>query len=181
MWLAKLRFCEVTIQVLSMDRARIILPFSEVFVIVSLTLFLPICLEQFARDNGLVAPERILPCSSNTTSTFAETLADAERCQVKIGWVWIDTASFRWAQVVQCIIGTHSKTGSSLYVYSISVALQALTVISMGGVADYRMHIFYCTRIPLTLDSDSATQKETIAFLRCPGVHLNNDLPHTSI
>lgn len=29
----------------------------------------------------------------------------------------------------------------SLYVYSISVALQALTVISMGGIADHRMFI----------------------------------------
>lgn len=29
----------------------------------------------------------------------------------------------------------------SLYVYSISVALQALTVISMGGIADHRTYI----------------------------------------
>ncbi|EPS96947.1 hypothetical protein FOMPIDRAFT_1052802 [Fomitopsis schrenkii] len=71
---------------------------SEVFVIVSLTLFLPICLEQFARDNGYLLPD------------------------LKIGWAWIDTASF------------------SLYVYSISVALQALTVISMGGIADHPPH-----------------------------------------
>lgn len=125
--------------------------------IVSLTLFLPICLEQFARDNGFIAPERTRPCSSkttishvNTTSAsvraFAETFADAERCEVKIGWVWIDTASFRQVWMFDCIIGTHPKLVSSLYVYSISVALQALTVISMGGVADHRMPIlFRCT------------------------------------
>lgn len=53
---------------------------SEVFVIVSLTLFLPICLEQFARDNG--------SCSRNGSD-------EAQRCVVKIGWVWIDSASFR--------------------------------------------------------------------------------------
>ncbi|KAJ3566214.1 hypothetical protein NP233_g7142 [Leucocoprinus birnbaumii] len=105
---------------------------SEVFVIVSLTLFLPVCLEQFARDNGYIAPERTRPCSAkapvlNTNVTTAvravvDALADAERCEVKIGWAWIDTASF------------------SLYVNSMSVALQALTVISMGGIADHPPH-----------------------------------------
>lgn len=77
---------------------------SEVFVIVSLTLFLPICLEQFARDNGYFAPDRTQPCSTikpiplrgnSTATTPLQTLADSERCEVKIGWVWIDTASFR--------------------------------------------------------------------------------------
>lgn len=87
---------------------------SEVFVIVSLTLFLPVCLEQFARDNGFLLPDRTEPCTVNTNSTA--------RCVVKIGWAWIDTASY------------------SLYVYSISVALQALTVISMGGIADHPPH-----------------------------------------
>ncbi|KAH7915764.1 autophagy-related protein 22-like protein [Hygrophoropsis aurantiaca] len=88
---------------------------SEVFVVVSLTLFLPICLEQFARDNGFLQPDRIKPCSSVSTILLSNS---DERCVVKIGWAWIDTASF------------------SLYVYSISVALQALTVISMGSIAD---------------------------------------------
>ncbi|KIL00172.1 hypothetical protein PAXRUDRAFT_130454 [Paxillus rubicundulus Ve08.2h10] len=88
---------------------------SEVFVVVSLTLFLPICLEQFARDNGFLDPDHVSPCSSVTNEDVAPS---GGRCSVKIGWLWIDTASF------------------SLYVYSISVALQALTVISMGSVAD---------------------------------------------
>ncbi|KIN99245.1 hypothetical protein M404DRAFT_819536 [Pisolithus tinctorius Marx 270] len=88
---------------------------SEVFVVVSLTLFLPICLEQFASDNGYLSPEYVQPCSSSSGS--GTSYAD-ERCAVKIGWVWIDTASF------------------SLYVYSMSVAFQALTVISMGSIAD---------------------------------------------
>ncbi|KAG1743881.1 autophagy-related protein 22-like protein [Suillus lakei] len=88
---------------------------SEAFVVVSLTLFLPICLEQFARDNGFLQPEKTESCSS--LSGVAPANADG-RCAVKIGWLWIDTASF------------------SLYVYSMSVALQALTVISMGNIAD---------------------------------------------
>ncbi|KAL4062430.1 autophagy-related protein 22-like protein [Scleroderma yunnanense] len=90
---------------------------SEVFVVVSLTLFLPICLEQFARDNGYLRPDYIRPCMSeaeNNGNAYTTEL----RCAVKIGWAWIDTASF------------------SLYVYSMSVALQALTVISMSSIAD---------------------------------------------
>ncbi|KAJ7471960.1 autophagy-related protein 22-like protein [Mycena latifolia] len=93
---------------------------SEVFVIVSLTLFLPICLEQFARDNGFLLPERIERCTAQLGSESP--VESTGRCVVKIGWLWIDTASF------------------SLYVYSASVALQALTVISMGGIADHPPH-----------------------------------------
>ncbi|KAI0755614.1 autophagy-type protein 22 [Fomes fomentarius] len=94
---------------------------SEVFVIVSLTLFLPICLEQFARDNGYLLPHKTVPCTSPTSSPATNDDTDA-RCVVKLGWLWIDSASF------------------SLYVYSTSVALQALTVISMGGIADHPPH-----------------------------------------
>ncbi|KAF7293258.1 Autophagy-related protein [Mycena chlorophos] len=88
---------------------------SEVFVIVSLTLFLPICLEQFASDNGYLLPAKSQPC-------MVDGVRQDGQCAVKIGWLWIDTASF------------------SLYTYSASVALQALTVISMGGIADHPPH-----------------------------------------
>ncbi|KAF8346332.1 autophagy-type protein 22 [Amanita rubescens] len=99
---------------------------SEVFVIVSLTLFSPICLEQFARDNGYFMPDRKVPCivskqSLNTTAGDSSQNADL-RCAVKVAWFWIDTASF------------------SLYIYSISVALQAITVISIGGIANNPLH-----------------------------------------
>ncbi|KAK0187277.1 autophagy-related protein 22-like protein [Armillaria mellea] len=93
---------------------------SEVFVIVSLTLFLPICLEQFARDNGFLLPDKTTPCSTVAKNLDAED--SPARCVVNLGFLWIDSASF------------------SLYVYSISVALQALTVISVGGIADNSAH-----------------------------------------
>jgi len=91
----------------------------KVFAVCSLTLFLPICLEQFARDNGYLLPDRTIPCVS--ASPLAAAL-DPPRCVVKVGWLWMDSASF------------------SLYVYSASVAVQALTVISLGGVADHPPH-----------------------------------------
>ena len=117
---------------------------SEVFVVVSLTLFLPICLEQFARDNGFLLPDRIHPCSSlkipstNSTET-SQVLEEEARCVVKIGWAWIDSASFRYAFIFLSIqAGRVKENLRSLYIYSISVALQAITVISMGGIADHR-------------------------------------------
>jgi MFS transporter, UMF1 family len=82
----------------------------------SLSFFLPICLEQFARDNGFLLPDRTVPCPTIGS-------ADDARCVVRLGWLWVDSASY------------------SLYVYSASVALQALTVISLGGVADDREQI----------------------------------------
>ncbi|KAJ3730644.1 autophagy-related protein 22-like protein [Lentinula raphanica] len=93
---------------------------SEVFVIVSLTLFLPICLEQFARDNGYLYPAKTERCSTIVSKLNED--SPPGRCVVKIGWFWIDSASF------------------SLYVFSASVLLQALTVISVGGIADHPPH-----------------------------------------
>ncbi|KAG6372104.1 MFS general substrate transporter [Boletus reticuloceps] len=112
---------------------------SEVFVVVSLTLFLPICLEQFARDNGFLDPDHTKPCMSAPGENTAST---ETRCSVKIGWLWIDSASF------------------SLYVYSISVALQALTVISMGSIADRPT-----TRKPLLLSFALVGASAAILFL----------------
>lgn len=111
---------------------------SEVFVIVSLTLFLPICLEQFARDNGFLLPDKTEPCSALQTPPGNSTSINEDvRCVVKIGWAWIDSASFRCVHIASFTYLV--LTSTSLYIYSISVALQAVTVISMGGIADHRM------------------------------------------
>ncbi|GAA5987349.1 hypothetical protein JCM5350_005635 [Sporobolomyces pararoseus] len=86
---------------------------SEVWVITTGTLFLPVVLETYARSNGRLGPSYELPCPASNFSGESE-----ERCAVKILFSWLDTASF------------------SLIVYSTSVALQALTVISIGVLAD---------------------------------------------
>ena len=75
---------------------------SEVFVIVSLTLFLPICLEQFARDNGFLLPDKTIPCSSNPAPPAGAADGDEVRCVVKLGWAWVDTASFRYGFSASC-------------------------------------------------------------------------------
>ena len=62
---------------------------------------------------------------------------EEQRCVVKLGWLWIDSASFRCAFYAVLFVAP-VLTEHSLYVNSISVALQALTVISMGNIADHR-------------------------------------------
>lgn len=93
---------------------------SEVFSIVSSTLFLPITLEQLARDNGYTLPDHQTACSDSLNSTNQASSANTTGtvCEVKFLGGWMDTASF------------------PLYVYSISVGLQALVVISLGDAAD---------------------------------------------
>ncbi|EJD38369.1 hypothetical protein AURDEDRAFT_72243 [Auricularia subglabra TFB-10046 SS5] len=115
---------------------------SEVFAVVSLTLFLPIMLEQYARDNGFLTPEHTVPCMNNNATQPA--VGEETRCAVRIGWAWIDTASF------------------SLYTFSASVAIQALTVISVGAIADQRAQI---PRKPLLLAFAAIGSISTTAFL----------------
>ena len=86
---------------------------SEVFVIVSLTLFLPICLEQFARDNGFLLPDKTTPCSSLPAPPVGTAEEDAPRCVVKLGWAWVDTASFRCVWIPILWISVLSSTGDS--------------------------------------------------------------------
>ncbi|KZT56223.1 MFS general substrate transporter [Calocera cornea HHB12733] len=69
------------------------------------------------------------------------------RCVVRVGWAWVDTASF------------------SLYVFSTSVAIQALTVISMGGLADHPSQ-----RKPLLLTFAALGSLSATLFLLLPSL-----------
>ncbi|GAA5857665.1 hypothetical protein JCM1840_000857 [Sporobolomyces johnsonii] len=89
---------------------------TEVWVICAGTLFLPVVLETYARANGRLAPEYVTGCPPSGGEGAGE--GEEVRCAVRVMGVYVDTASF------------------SLVVYSLSVALQAVTVISMGGLAD---------------------------------------------
>lgn len=97
---------------------------SEIFSIVAVSLFLPITLEQFARDNGFQYPDHTLPCQASSDSqnnpsiNVSEALKESV-CEVKLMGKWFDTASF------------------PLYVFSISVAIQAVLVCSLGDSADH--------------------------------------------
>ncbi|TKA56833.1 hypothetical protein B0A53_01234 [Rhodotorula sp. CCFEE 5036] len=132
----------------------------EVFAIVSASLFLPVVLETYARQNGVLATaDRTTPCppSGAGGAPAPSDEVDGLRCVVRLGGTWIDTGkSKRTNGFFLASTSSPSRDDSnndtgltllpfffprgpasfSLMVYSASVAVQALTVISMGGLAD---------------------------------------------
>ena len=79
-------------------------------------------LEQLASEKGVLFSDLSTPCRqlNSTSDSIHARFADGDRCVFKVfGLWWIDTASF------------------ALYVFSLSVLLQALVVISMSGAADH--------------------------------------------
>ncbi|GES90809.1 MFS general substrate transporter [Rhizophagus clarus] len=81
----------------------------EVYSVVSISSFIPLILEHFASEKGITSIDRT-PCNI---------AREGSRCVVNIFGFWIDTASF------------------SLYTFSLSVILQAITTISIGATADH--------------------------------------------
>jgi len=91
--------------------------------------FIPITLEQLARERGVLASDRTKPCTAgleaqhpgfNTTLRFRSSpTSDANQCIITILGMEINTASF------------------AMYTFSISVLIQSLLIISMSGAADH--------------------------------------------
>ncbi|KAI9756375.1 MAG: deoxycytidyl transferase [Chaenotheca gracillima] len=108
---------------------------AEVFVVCGVGSFIPITLEQLAREHGFLQSDRSVPCQSNfqapvpgpnvTDTSLLSRVAprpDKGQCLVHLFGTDINTASF------------------ALYTFSISVLLQALLIISMSGAADHGMY-----------------------------------------
>jgi UMF1 family MFS transporter len=92
--------------------------------------FIPVTLEQLARENGVLLSDRTTPCkapkpviSPSFSASSIEALfrpnPEKGQCVVHILGVEINTASF------------------AMYTFSISVLIQALLIISMSGAADH--------------------------------------------
>ena len=104
---------------------------AEVFVVCAMASFLPITLEQLARDQGVLLKDRTTPCKaswehltadSSAISSFVSTLSKPKElpaCVVNFVGIEINTASF------------------AMYTFSLSVLVQALLIISMSGAADH--------------------------------------------
>lgn len=101
---------------------------AEVFAICGMGSFLPITLEQLARDNGVLLSDKRTPCKASWRPDATDPLQqrmrprpppEAAACVVYILGAEINTASF------------------AMYTFSISVAVQALLIISMSGAADH--------------------------------------------
>ncbi|WVR08980.1 hypothetical protein IAU60_006040 [Kwoniella sp. DSM 27419] len=86
---------------------------AEVYSACGLAIFLPITLEQLAREVGYYAPDLVEKCAISSTPGAAERI-----CKAHILGAWVDTASF------------------SMYTKSIAVAIQAACIISVGPLAD---------------------------------------------
>jgi UMF1 family MFS transporter len=78
----------------------------ELYSVVALSFFIPVTLEQYARDNGRSVLDHSQPC------------VEGSACEARILHRWINTASF------------------SLFSFSCSVATLALLLISLGDYAD---------------------------------------------
>ena len=104
---------------------------SEVYAVVSLSsplagvrlmvaTYIPVTLEQLASERGVLFSDLTTPCRPASDHSLLRRFAEGDRCVFKLfGLWWVDTASF------------------ALYVFSLSVLLQALVVISMSGAADH--------------------------------------------
>lgn len=96
---------------------------AEVFVVCGMATFIPITLEQLARDQGVLLSDRSKPCHTAFAGpqqpSSLSNGAKEDRCIVSFLGADIDTASF------------------AMYTFSLSVLLQALLIISMSGAADH--------------------------------------------
>ncbi|KAG0256623.1 Autophagy protein 22 [Actinomortierella ambigua] len=83
---------------------------AEPYSVVGVSALLPIILEALASKHGYKNSDRSIPCDTKEVDY---------QCDVQVGSMWLDTASF------------------SLYCVSVSVLLQALVFISTGAHADH--------------------------------------------
>ncbi|PYH87587.1 MFS transporter family protein [Aspergillus ellipticus CBS 707.79] len=100
---------------------------AEVFAVCGVGSFLPLTLEQLARENGFLQNSH-LPCvgpdspsasGKPAPSMFRRDGGDDEQCVVPLMGLQINTASF------------------AMYTFSLAVLVQALTLISFSALADY--------------------------------------------
>ncbi|KAF9902451.1 Autophagy protein 22 [Linnemannia zychae] len=95
---------------------------SEAYVVVALTSFIPITLEALASQEGHLYGTND-PCiakpNNATTATTAPQEGERPRCMISFGHLEVDTASF------------------VMYLTSLAVLLQALTVVSISSMADH--------------------------------------------
>jgi MFS-type transporter involved in bile tolerance (Atg22 family) len=111
--------------------------------------YIPVTLEQLASENGVLNSDKTTPCIARTN------LFEDDRCVFRIFGKWVDTASF------------------ALYVFSISVLLQALVVISMSGAADHGSILRYDA-------NKRKSSKESVAHVCSNGKYSINVIPSSS-
>ncbi|KAF2730255.1 MFS general substrate transporter [Polyplosphaeria fusca] len=96
---------------------------AEVFVVCGIGSFIPVTLEQLARENGVLLSDRSTPCKASFQASPSPLMwaqsPDKSQCIVHILGLDINTASL------------------AMYTFSLSVLVQALLIVSMSGAADH--------------------------------------------
>ena len=98
---------------------------AEVFAVVGVGAFLPVTLEQLARENGVLYSDRTTPCVQQASSANglqmrgSDGARDPDQCLVHLFGTDVTTASF------------------AMYTFSLAVLCQALVLVSFSSFADY--------------------------------------------
>lgn len=118
---------------------------AEPFVVSAVSTYVPLLLEQFARENGVRLDNHLIPCLSKTP-TIPPILPPPPSNGTDPGLgdplmrLFIRDDAQTTEEQVKCVVyvlGKYIDTSSyALYTFSFSVLVQTLTVISMSGAAD---------------------------------------------
>ncbi|KAG9380716.1 ATG22 multi-domain protein [Pyrenophora tritici-repentis] len=118
---------------------------AEVFAVVAVGAFLPVILEQLARENGVFFSDRSKPCIDHHQAPVGDATAPKkqgeEQCIVRYLGKDMSTSSF------------------AMYTFSTAVLLQALVLICFSSFADHVAH-YPDNSIGKSLSSDSASDFE---------------------
>ncbi|KAL1998754.1 hypothetical protein VTN02DRAFT_5631 [Thermoascus thermophilus] len=110
---------------------------AEVFAVCAMSSFLPITLEQMARDRGVLLSDKTTPCSATWGASPQFSSVDASNFPMTS----VSYGILRGPKTSQCVIyflGIEINTASfAMYTFSVSVFIQALLIISMSGAADH--------------------------------------------
>ncbi|KAL4987502.1 autophagy-related protein 22-like protein [Aspergillus falconensis] len=99
---------------------------AEVFTVCAMGSFLPITLEQMARERGVLLSDKTTSCTA-IWKTPETSYADWQNPRI--------TAS---GQCIVYILGAEINTASfAMYTFSVSVLIQAILIVSMSGAADH--------------------------------------------
>ena len=97
---------------------------AEVFAVTGSGSFLPVTIEQLARENGVLYSDRKTPCVGAAANAARDLISRAPKTDKD-----------------QCIVhffGTDMTTAAfTMYTFSVAVFIQALTLVSFSSVADH--------------------------------------------
>ncbi|OOF90761.1 hypothetical protein ASPCADRAFT_211711 [Aspergillus carbonarius ITEM 5010] len=110
---------------------------AEVFAVCAMGSFLPITLEQMARERGVLLSDKTTPCSA-TWSTLQSTSVSETWDQLSYVPAYTKPDVLKSSQCIIHILGVEVNTASfAMYTFSVSVLVQAILIISMSGAADH--------------------------------------------